>query len=138
LSGSPRNEYDVLVEIMADGGLNGAAFRVTIDGAAGKIITVPDGAGLYEIPNTGLAITFDPDTNGFKEGDTFSFSATAPAATNGAVLAAIDQILDAKLNIEWIAVAGISAAPLWAALAAHSRRRGGKFPVSLFCGASAV
>jgi hypothetical protein len=130
LSGSPRNEYDVLVEIMADGGLNEAAFRVTIDGAAGKIITVPDGAGLYEIPNTGLAITFDPDTNGFKEGDTFSFSATAPAATNGEVLAAIDQILDAKLGIEWIAGASISAA--------HSRRRGGKFPVSLFCGPGAV
>jgi hypothetical protein len=120
LSGNPRNEYDMLIEIMADGGLNGAAFRMTIDGAAGKIITVPDGAGLYEIPNTGLAVTFDPGADGFKEGDTFSFSATAPAATNGEVLAAIDQILDAKLGIEWIAVAGVSAAPLWAALAAKA------------------
>ena len=29
VSGNPRNEYDVLVEILADGGLNDAAFRVT-------------------------------------------------------------------------------------------------------------
>jgi hypothetical protein len=131
-SGSPRNEYDVLVEIMADGVLNEAAFRVTVDGAAGKIITVPDGAGLYEIPNTGLAIAFDPGAGGFKEGDTFSFSATAPAATNGEVLAAIDQILDAKLNIEWIAVAGISAAPLWAALAAKAEGAEANFQYLFF------
>jgi hypothetical protein len=115
--GNPRNEYDVAVEITADGGLNTAAFRVTIDGSAGKIITVPDGTGQYEIPNTGLTLVFNPGANGFRAGDIFSFSATAPSATNGEVLDAVEQILDAKLDIEWIAVAGISAAPLWAALA---------------------
>ena len=120
VSGNPRNEYDVLVEIMADGGLNDAAFRITLDGAAGKTITVPDGGGLYAIPNTGLSITFAPGEGGFKAGDTFSFTTTAPAATNGEVLAAVDQILDAKPDIEWIAVAGITAAPLWAALAAKA------------------
>lgn len=119
VSGNPRNEYDMLVEILSDGGLNEATFRVTIDGLAGKIITVPDDAGQYGIPNTGLTITFAPGA-GFKAGDTFSFSTTSPSATNGEVLAAIDQILEAKLNIEWIAVAGISAAPLWAALAVRA------------------
>jgi hypothetical protein len=117
VSGSPRNEYDVLVEITADGGLNEGAFRVTIDGLAGKIITIPDGGGLYVMPNTGLTLLFTAGEQGFKAGDTFSFSTTAPAATNGEVLEAVDRILEAKLNIEWIAVAGISAAPLWAALA---------------------
>jgi hypothetical protein len=121
VSGNPRNEYDVLVEIVSDGGLNEAAFRITIDGAAGKIITVPDGAGQYEILDTGLTIQFAPGTTGFKEGDTFVFQATAPSATNGEVLAAIDQVLDAKLAIEWIAVAGQSSAPLWAALATKAQ-----------------
>jgi hypothetical protein len=117
VSGNPRNEYDVLVAILSDGGLNEATFRVTIDGAAGKLITVPDGAGQYSIPNTGLTLKFTPGGSGFKEGDTFSFSTTEPTATNGEVLAAIDRILEAKPEIEWIAVAGISASPLWAALA---------------------
>jgi hypothetical protein len=120
ISGSPRNEYDVLVEILADGGLNEAAFRVTVDALPGKIITVPDGAGQYDIPDTGIKLQFAPGEGGFKEGDVFSFSTTAPAATNGEALAAAGQILDAKLSIEWIAVAGISAAPLWAALAAKA------------------
>jgi hypothetical protein len=116
VSGSPRNEYDIQVDIVSSGGLNEAAFRVTVDGLVGKIITVPD-TGQYEIPITGLTLQFAPGDGGFKEGDTFSFSSTAPAATNGEVLAAIETVLDAKLDIEWIAVAGISASPLWAALA---------------------
>jgi hypothetical protein len=115
--GNPRNEYDVRVAITAAGGLNEAAFRVTIDESAGKISTVPDGDGKYEIPNTGLTLQFAPGGQGFKEGDTFSFSAKEPQATNGEVLEAVETILDAKLGIEWIAVSGISSAALWAALA---------------------
>ena len=120
VTGNPRNEYDALVEILSDGGLNEATFRVTLDALLGKTVTVPDGAGQHEIPNTGLTLAFNPGVDGFKAGDIFSFSTTAPAATNGEVLKAVDVILDAKLDIEWIAVAGISAAPLWAALAAKA------------------
>jgi hypothetical protein len=115
--GNPRNEYDVRVDITAPGTLNEAAFRLTIDGSAGKIITVPDGDGRYEMPNTGLTLQFAPGASGFREGDTFSFSAAEPKATNGEVLEAVETILDAKLAIEWIAVAGVSGAALWAALA---------------------
>jgi hypothetical protein len=120
VSGNPRNEYDARVDITASGTLNGAAFRVTIDGSAGKIITVPDGPGKYIIPNTGLTLQFTPGESGFIEGDTFSFSATELRAANGEILAAVDKILDAKLSIEWIAVAGVSNAALWAALAAKA------------------
>jgi hypothetical protein len=116
VSGSPRNEYDVSVEIVSPGGLNEAAFRVTIDGAAGKVITVPDN-GQYVIPNTGITLAFSAEGAAFAAGDIFTFSSAAPQAANGEALAAIDQILDAKLPIEWIAVAGISSAPLWAVLA---------------------
>ena len=117
VTGSPRNEYDGLVEIITGGGLNEAAFRVTLDGLPGKIITVPDGEGRYEIPDTGLILAFEPGAEGFGAGDAFAFFTTAPSAANGEVLAAVDKILEAKLDIEWIAIAGISAAPLWAALA---------------------
>jgi hypothetical protein len=82
---------------------------------------VPDGDGNYEIPNTGLTVQFAPGESGFKEGDTLTFSTTAPSATNGEVLAAIDQVLNAKLDIEWIAIAGESTAPLWAALATKAQ-----------------
>jgi hypothetical protein len=119
VSGSPRNEYDVSVEIVSTGELNEAAFRVVIDGAAGKVITVPDN-GQYVIPHTGITLVFSADGAVFAAGDSFTFSTTAPQATNGEALAAIDQILEAKLPIEWIAVAGISSAPLWAALAAKA------------------
>jgi hypothetical protein len=116
VSGSPRNEYDISVEIISSGGLNEGTFRITIDGAAGKVITIPDN-GQYEIAGTGISLRFDSNSGDFEAGDTFSFSADAPQATNGEVLEAIDKILDAKLLIEWIAIAGVSSAPLWAALA---------------------
>jgi hypothetical protein len=119
VSGSPRNEYDVSVEIVSPGELNEATFRVVIDGAAGKVITVPDN-GQHIIPNTGITLAFSADGTVFAAGDIFTFSSTAPQATNGEALTAIDQILNAKLPIEWIAVAGISSAPLWAALAAKA------------------
>lgn len=117
VSGAPRNEYDVSVEIVSGGALNEATFRVTVDGLAGKRITVPDTPATYDIPGTGIKLTFALTSGQFAEGDIFSFTSTAPAATNGEVLAAIDTILAAKLDIEWIAVAGISDAALWAALA---------------------
>lgn len=116
VSGSPRNEYDIEVEILSSGGLNDGTFRVAVDGLPGKRLTIPED-GQYTIPGTGVMLTF---SGGFAEGDTFSFSVSEPQASNGEVLAAIDRILDAKLSIEWIAVAGVSSAPLWAALAAKA------------------
>jgi hypothetical protein len=114
VSGSPRNEYDITVEILSSGTLNEATFRVVIDGLSGKRFTVPDTPGKYEIPGTGITLTF---SGTFIAGDTYTFSATEPQATNGEVLEAVNAILEAKLEIEWIAVAGVSSAPLWAALA---------------------
>jgi hypothetical protein len=73
--------------------------------------------GQYAIPNTGITLVFSAEDAAFASGDRFIFSSTAPQATIGEAPAAIDQILDAKLPVEWIAVAGISSAPLWAALA---------------------
>jgi hypothetical protein len=52
--GDPRSEYTILVEILSSGGLNEAAFRVTVDGLPGKRLTVPDAPGTYLIPDTGI------------------------------------------------------------------------------------
>ena len=117
VSGRPRNEYDIGVAIETSGSINEATFRLTVDDLPGKQITVPDGDAKYEIPGTGLTIQFVPGGSGFVEGDTFSFKTTEPRATNGDILNAINQIFEAKLSIEFIAIAGVSAAPLWAALA---------------------
>jgi len=131
VSGSPRNEYKITVAIKSDGGLNEATFRLTIDGQSGKLITVPEGEAKYGIPGTGLTLQFNPGT-GFKEGDTFSFDTTAPSATNGEVLAAIDKIFEAKLAIEFIAITGVSAAPMWAALATKANRAEGIYQYLFF------
>jgi hypothetical protein len=114
VSGNPRNEYDITIEILSSGSLNSATFRAVIDGLPGKRLTVPASPGAYEIPGTGITLTF---SGTFAEGDTYTFCATEPSATNGEVLSAVDAILDAKVEIEWIAVAGVSSAPLWSALA---------------------
>ena len=116
VSGNPRNDYRINVNIESGGLLNEGVFRLAIDGLQGKQITLPDGDGKYVIPRTGLTIQFNPGASGFAEGDVFSFTTTEPKATNGEVLGAIDEIIKAKISIEFIAVAGICSAPLWAAL----------------------
>jgi hypothetical protein len=120
IAGTPRNEYDIEIRIEAGGGLNEAVFRVIIDGLPGKRITVPDGTGRYEIPGAGLTVVFQPGENGFAKDDVFIFSTGAPRASNGEILAAVDQILAANLSIEFIAISGEDSAPLRAALAMKS------------------
>ncbi|MDR3145790.1 MAG: DUF2586 domain-containing protein, partial [Treponema sp.] len=56
----------------------------------------------------------------------------APQATNGEVLNAINTILEAKLAIEWIAVTGVSASPLWAALATKAAGAEGLYQYLFF------
>lgn len=122
VSGSPKNDYKISVEIVEGGGLNTGAFAVTIDGVPGARVTIPQ-AGTYEIPGTGLTITFTPGTpaegvEAYVEGDTFSFSTTAPSASNAELLAAIDEIVAGKLSISALYVAGVTTNAFWAAFAA--------------------
>jgi hypothetical protein len=67
VSGSPRNEYDVCVDIVSGGSLNEGTFRVNVDGSAGKVTTIPDG--------TGLTLQFTPGESGFAAGDSFGRAA---------------------------------------------------------------
>jgi hypothetical protein len=123
VSGKPRNEYDVVVSIVESGALNEGVFNVSVDGVSGGKVTIPAAPGTYDIPGTGLTLTFTPGSptggaKAFVAGDTYSFDTTAPEASNAEILAAVDAVLAAKLSISAIYIAGVSASPLWAALAA--------------------
>ena len=108
-SGSPYNAFAVVVKITAQGTLNTAAFAYSIDGGNNfsDEITVPV-AGKYDLPGTGLSITFaaalEEADSSFQVGDMWSFSTTAPAMTKGDALAAARKIKDFPEEFEWLHV----------------------------------
>lgn len=114
--GNPRNDYEVIVTIEEGGLLNEAVARITLDGVDQKHFTIPTG-GSYEIPGTGITLTFTAaEESEFVAGDTYTLMTEAPKATNAEILAAVDKLLSSAYDFEWIAVAGVSDATLWAAL----------------------
>jgi hypothetical protein len=125
VSGDPRNEYDAAVDITADGGLNEAAFRVTVDGAVGKAVTVPERGG-YAVPNTGLTLQFTPGDSGFKAAsETVDQWVGAPAGSEeGSGYSLVErrrvmgkacrQIRAARLFcLNGVVTAGADGLPLW-------------------------
>ena len=123
VEGAPTNAFDVIVEITAQGGLNTAAFRASINGGYSYTdeITVPV-TGSYALEGTGLTIQFaeTPESGqqagSFLVGDSFRFSSTAPAMTNGDVLAAVDRLKEFTEEFEFIHIVGESTLPLWQAM----------------------
>lgn len=121
--GSPTNAFQVIVEMTAQGGLNTAAFRVSVDGGYSYTdeLTVPV-TGTYGIEGTGLTIQFaeadgeDQKAGSFLVGDTFSFRTTAPVATNGDILSALEKVRDLSQEFEFIHIVGPSSLPLWQAV----------------------
>lgn len=123
VDGSPTNAFSVIVKITAQGGLNAAAFTVSIDGGYkySDEITVPV-TGSYALEGTGLTLKFaeateeDQRASSFLVNDTFSFSTTAPTMTNGDVLAAIDKIKTFNQEFEFVHIVGASTLALWQAV----------------------
>lgn len=121
-TGSPSNAFQVTVEITARGGLNTAAFRVSIDGGYSYTdeTTVPV-TGTYDLEGTGLVLRFteaageDQKAGSFLAGDRFSFRTEAPTATNGDILEAFGKLKDFSREFEFVHMAGPSALPLWQA-----------------------
>lgn len=116
VTGSPRNAYDIKVEIEKTGALNEALMSIEVDGLKSGLITIPDD-GIYALEKTGLTLTFAGVDQAFEEGTIFSFSTTAPKCSNAEMLSGIDRLLNSAYAFEWISIAGISDAALWAALA---------------------
>ncbi len=80
-SGVAFGAYQARVEIMLTGTLGAGRFRFSLDNgrAFSEELTIP-GSGTYEIPNTGVVLTFAPGGGPiyFERGDVHTFTATAP------------------------------------------------------------
>lgn len=122
VTGTPVNAFALAVQITAQGERNTAAFQVSLDGGAsfGEELTVPV-TGEYAIPDTGLTLRFseaaeDQEAASFLAEDLFQFATTAPAMTNGDVLAALQTLRDFPEEYEFIHIVGPSSLPLWQAV----------------------
>lgn len=123
VDGSPTNAFSVVVKITAQGGLNSAAFAVSIDGGSNFTdeITVPV-TGEYELEGTGLRLMFteasdeEQKPSSFIVNDTYSFTTTAPTMTNGDVLAAITKLQNFAEEYEFVHIVGESDLALWQAV----------------------
>lgn len=73
--------------------------------------------GSYALEGTGLTVQFaeaaevDQKPSSFLVGDTFTFSSTAPAMTNGDVLAAVDRLKEFTQEFEFIHIVGRAPSP---------------------------
>ncbi len=110
IAGDPRNEYKIKITILSEGGLNTATFQAEVDGRLLPKATVPELGTGYALGNTGLTLTFDdgaPQVGefAFAKDDTFSFTTTAPSATNEEVLNAIDEVFEAKKSFRVLCIA---------------------------------
>lgn len=119
VSGNPNNAYDIVIKIKKGGKANTGSFKCSVDGGNSYLdeTTIPLSLK-YEIPGTGLAITF---TNGssetaYVEGDVYSFSTTAPGMNNNTVLKAVEMLNTFNKNVEICHIVGTSVKVLWAAL----------------------
>ena len=118
--GSPTNAFSIIVKITAQGGLNTAAFTVSIDG--GKIFaeetTVPLN-GSHEIAGTGVKVKFAEATeesqkpSSFLVNDTYTFETTAPSMTVGDISAAIDKLKTFNEEYEFCHIVGSTGLAVW-------------------------
>lgn len=120
VDGIPTNAFSVIVKFTAQGGLNAAAFAASIDGGnsySGEI-TVPV-TGSYELEGTGLTLKFteaeEPDQkpSSFLVNDSYSFTTTAPAMTNGDIADAIDKLKTFNQEHEFCHIVGPTALAAW-------------------------
>jgi hypothetical protein len=110
VAGSPLAAGDYLITIVTAGGLNVATF--TLNG--GEVQTVPAN-GILTLG--ALTVTFADDT--FNAGDTYAFTATAPAATITDVMAALEKPLE-LYDVEFVYITGASDSTAWAAAQAKA------------------
>lgn len=123
VAGSPTNAFSIVVKITAQGGLNSAAFAVSIDGGSSFTdeTTVPV-TGEYELEGTGLTIKFaeaadeDQQPSSFLVNDAYTFTTTAPAMTNGDVLNAVMKLQNFAEEYEFVHIVGESDLALWQAV----------------------
>ena len=128
IQGTPTNAFAVIVKITGQGGLNSAAFAVSIDGgySFADEVTVPLN-GSYDIVGTGLTLKFteaeaeDLKAESFMVDDTYTVKTTAPTATNGEILTACAKLKRFNQEYEFIHVVGECGLALWMAMSEFQR-----------------
>lgn len=112
--------YDIVIKVTDDGENNEAGYAYSLDGGNtfSEEMTVPLN-GEAVLANTGLTAKFTEAAGGdsFKEGDTFSFSTTAPSMSNADVISAVERLINNNTAFEFIHIVGTSSRALWASLA---------------------
>ncbi len=132
VDGSPTNAFQVVIQITAQGGLNTAAFKASVNGgySFSDEVTVP-ATGSHVLDGTGLTLHFaeavdtEEQASSFLVDDTFRFGSTAPAMTNGDVLSAMDKLKVLSQEFEFIHIVGGSTSPLWQAVSEAQKELAG-------------
>lgn len=120
IDGSPNNKFDIIVRITGRGVLNTASFKYSINGGYtySEEQTVPL-SGKYELPDTGMTISFTADgAQNYEIDDTYSWQTTAPTLTNEDVIKGINVIRGIKQEAEIVHVVGACTADTWAMVSA--------------------
>ena len=120
-AGSPVNDFQIIVKVVEPGARNVATITVSEDGGYswGDEQTVPL-SGTIALPNTGVVLSFDvSETKTLAAGDTYTFTATAPVASNADILDAVQALKTYRGAFEMIHVVGTTNASLWASLEAE-------------------
>lgn len=121
VSGKPNNAYDIVIKVTDDGENNEAGYAYSLDGGNtfSEEMTVPLN-GEAVLTNTGLTAKFTEAGGGdsFKEGDTFSFSTTAPSMSNADVISAVESLINNNTAFEYAHIVGTSSRALWLPLQA--------------------
>lgn len=116
----PNNSFGIAVKITGKGGLNTASFKYSINNGYtySEEQTVPL-SGEFELPDTGLIITFTlSGEQTYEINDTYKWQTTAPALTNEDVIKGINVIKSIKQEAELVHVVGSCGADTWAMVSA--------------------
>ena len=132
VDGSPTNAFQVVIQITAQGGLNTAAFKASVNGgySFSDEVTVP-ATGSHALEGTGLTLHFaeaadaEEQASSFLVGDTFRFGSTAPSMTNGDVLSAMGKLKEFSQEFEFVHIVGGSTPPLWQAVSEAQKELAG-------------
>lgn len=127
-AGNPLDAYEARVEITRDGtnlAANAAAFRYTLDGGDNwsPEIALPT-SGTYNIPSTGLTLTFTDGVSGtsFAKGDVYTFNTTAPSYTLSDLNTAFDALLGDPREWGWVHVVGAATPTIAAGVATRMQQ----------------
>lgn len=118
-TGTPKDAFDLLVEIVTGGTDTAATFRFSYDGGENWSETQTCAATVVQSAATGLTLTFEGTSDCFVAGDTFAASSSAPAATNAHVTEAMTAILAAgyRSKFEYFVIVGAADSAAQAAIA---------------------